>query len=292
MRDGRRARRMRYASTRAVDVRRDALRHALVGDGSEAAVVKLREAIEAYEMTEEEEAEAAREDDEDDDETVTFDDAMTGAMRRGGCGLKTRAYTAMDIVRAIPVMKCEESTAWMRRDETFPSARAFAPTKISIDDRGRDGGETSKTRVTVRNAMRSGMAMVEVPVVDDADETRRVMNVAISEASFKTASERLFELDDDALDALECVENDLQKRYDVVSETSATNVDAMRSTKIFKEFTTLFPSCRETVATDETSFTSPLAHLLSIAEDVSVCEKSVRFEMDPAVKGYLKNLIF
>jgi hypothetical protein len=78
---------MRYASTRAVDVRRDALRHALVGDGSEAAAVKLREAIEAYEMTEEEEEEeAASEDDEDDDETVTFDDAMTGAMRRGGCG--------------------------------------------------------------------------------------------------------------------------------------------------------------------------------------------------------------
>ena len=59
----------------------------------------------------------------------------------------------MDIVRAIPVMKCEETTAWMGRDETFPSVRAaFAPTKISIDDRGRDGGETSKTRVTVRNA--------------------------------------------------------------------------------------------------------------------------------------------
>ena len=281
MRDGRRARGMRYASTRAEDVRRDALRHALVGDGSEAAAVKLREAIEAYDMTE---AEEAREDDEDDDETVTFDDAMTGAMRWGGCGLKARAYTAMDIVRAIPVMKCEETTAWMGRDETFPSVRAaFAPTKISIDDRGRDGGET---RVTVKNARRSGMAMVEVPVVDDDDETRRAMHVAISEASFKTASERLFELDDDALDALECVENDLQKRYDVVSETSATNVDAMRSTKIFKEFTTLFPSCRETVATDETSFTSPLAHLLSIAEDVSVCEKSVRFEMDPAVKGY------
>ena len=67
---------MRYASTRAEDVRRDALRHALVGDGSEAAAVKLREAIEAYDMTE---AEEAREDDEDDDETVTFDDAMTGA---------------------------------------------------------------------------------------------------------------------------------------------------------------------------------------------------------------------
>ena len=292
MRDGRRARGMRYASTRAVDVRRDALRHAVVGDGSEAAAVKLREAIEAYEMTEEEEeAREDDEDDEDDDETVTFDDAMTGATRRGGCGSKARAYTAMDIVRAIPVMKCEETTAWMGRDETFPSARAFAPTKISIDDRGRDGGETD-TRVTVRNASRSGMAMVEVPVVDDDDETRRAMRVAISEASFKTASERLFELDDDALDALECVENDLQKRYDVVSETSATNVDAMRSTKIFKEFTTLFPSCRETVATDETSFTSPLAHLLSIAEDVSVCEKSVRFEMDPAVKGYLKNLVF
>ncbi len=96
--------------TRAVDVRRDALRHALVGDGSEAAAVKLREAIEAYDMTEEEEA---REDDEDDDETVTFDDTMTGAMRWGGCGLKARAYTAMDIVRAIPVMKCEETTAWM-----------------------------------------------------------------------------------------------------------------------------------------------------------------------------------
>ena len=119
---------MRYASTRAVDVRRDALRHALVGDGSEAAAVKLREAIEAYEMTEEEEE--AREDDEDDDETVTFDDAMTGAMRWGGCGLKARAYTAMDIVRAIPVMKCEETTAWMGRDETFPSVRAaFAPTR-------------------------------------------------------------------------------------------------------------------------------------------------------------------
>ena len=96
MRDGRRARGMRYASTRAVDVRRDALRHALAGDGSEAAAVKLREAIEAYEMTEEEEA--ASEDDEDDDETVTFDDAMTGAMRRGGCGSNARAYTAMDIV--------------------------------------------------------------------------------------------------------------------------------------------------------------------------------------------------
>ena len=50
-RDGRRARGMRYASTRAEDVRRDALRHALVGDGSEAAAVKLREAIEAYDMT-------------------------------------------------------------------------------------------------------------------------------------------------------------------------------------------------------------------------------------------------
>ena len=34
--------------------------------------------------------------------------------------------------------------------------------------------------MTVKNARRSGMAMVEVPVVDDDDETRRAMRVAIS----------------------------------------------------------------------------------------------------------------
>ena len=72
---------------------------------------------------------------------MTFDDAMTGAMRWGGCGLKARAYTAMDIVRAIPVMKCEETTAWMGRANVSERCAAFAPTKISIDDRGRDGGE-------------------------------------------------------------------------------------------------------------------------------------------------------
>ena len=88
--------------------------------------MKLREAIEAYDMTE---AEEAREDDEDDDETVTFDDAMTGAMRWGGCGLKARAYTAMDIVRAIPVMKCEE-----RRSRGWSSSNVSEVGGMSLPD--------------------------------------------------------------------------------------------------------------------------------------------------------------
>ena len=278
---------MRYASTRAVDVRCDASRHAGVGVEAEA----RREAIEAYEMTED----AVDADDEAAaDEEITFDDAMTGAMRGGGGGGNARAYTAMDIVRALPVMKCEESTAWMKEGREGRERRAaamFAPTKISIEDR-RDDGEISRGVTTVRHASRSGMEMMEVPVIDDADEMRSAVRAAISEASFKTASESLFELNDDALEVLECVENDLQKRYDIVSEMSATNLDVSPN-KIFKEFTTLFPSCRETFSTDENSFTSPLAHLLSIAEDVNVRENvSFHLEMDPDIKGYLKNLLF
>ena len=83
-------------------------------------------------------------------------------------------------------------------------AVASRPVKISVDH-GKKRGGIDKSLVVAMDSR--WMERMETPVIVDEDETRRALRRAIREASFSTNSEScLFRLNEDALEALDCVE--------------------------------------------------------------------------------------
>ena len=278
---------MRYAPIRPREIVAEALRR--VGDASEEA----RVAIEAYETSD-----AMGASDVESDGSVTFADVMTGAARAGRTG-KERAYTACDIIAAVPVVRCEEAMEWVEdarekrlRDARQTSTFAWtAPAKMRVVEPRLVGGR-GETKKSVKFTT-TRMQMMEVPTIEDEDETQKLIQSAIREASFATGSDSLFDLDDDALNALDCVENDLQKRYDIEREDVASRSGVSVADKL-QDFISLFPRLRETsfMIDDPSPMENPLAFALSLAKKVETLPCEYEMSMDPSLKDHLKNLLF
>ena len=209
----------------------------------------------------------------------------------------------MDIIAAVPVEKCVETMDWVETGRETRDERAMAfgavasrPVKISIDHGKKRGGIDKTLVVAMDSQSEKWMQRMETPVIVDEDETRRALRRAIREASFSTTSEScLFRLNEDALEALDCVENDLQKRYDVERESEGSK-EFESTTKVgkLKDFMSLFPRPLETsFAMDEPSLlASPVTFLLSMAKKIKVLPWENEIKIDSSCKEYLKNLLF
>jgi hypothetical protein len=229
--------------------------------------------------------------------SVTLDDVATGG---GRTKVRCASLTAMDIIAAVPVEKCVETMDWVETGRETRDERAMAfgavasrPVKISVDH-GKKRGGIDKSLVVAMDSR--WMERMETPVIVDEDETRRALRRAIREASFSTNSEScLFRLNEDALEALDCVENDLQKRYDVERESEGSK-EFESTTKVgkLKDFMSLFPRPLETsFAMDEPSLlASPVTFLLSMAKKIKVLPWENEIKIDSSCKEYLKNLLF
>lgn len=278
---------MRYVPMRPREVVAEALRH--VGDASEEA----RVAVEAYEVTDE-----AGASDVESDGSVTFADVMTGATRMGRKG-EERTYTACDIIAAVPVVRCDEAMEWVEdaREKRLRDARQTstfgltAPAKMRVVEPRLIGGR-AETKKSVK-FITSRMQMMEVPTIEDEDETQKLVRSAIREASFATGSDSLFDLDDEALNAIDCVENDLQKRYNIEREGEASRSAASVAGKL-KDFMSLFPWPRETsfVIDNPSPMENPFAFALSLAKKLETVPCEYEMSMDPSSKDHLKNLLF
>ena len=280
---------MRYVSVRTEDVRRDAMRH-LGARAVERATETLtndaqRRVSDGLTTTSEEGWDVG----ESEEDSVTFDDGMTGGRRRSEDG----GMTARDIIEAVPVVRCEETMGWTeearaRRDAGDAAYGTVKPMKIRVEDDG--GARVRLMEIETSNVQKPRMRAMEVPVIEDEDETRTRIRSAIRQASFETASETIFDLDEDALNALDCVENDLQKRYDV---ERSDEVPRETPSEKMKDFLSLFPRLRETAfALDGMSLLeTPLAFAMSLAKKVETLPWEGELKVDSSWKDYLKKLL-
>ena len=237
------------------------------------------------------------EDDEDEDETDgdattttnTVDaETMTGARRYPHDGATSGAFQAMDVIEALGLSEREESKAWTTRVEGGRGEET--PEKIELETNPR---LTDVKEEGIVRRETSLVPMMETPVQEYEGETEAMKRELILAASIGASdASKMFQLSESELNALDCVENDLQQRFDV-GQSQSMEEDAGKEAGKLVDYASLTPSTVEPMCifTPE-ELLSPLHLLLSMTEKIDERDISsdIFIESEDS-RMYLKNLL-
>lgn len=223
--------------------------------------------------------------DEDGDATTVNAETMTGTRRYPHDGATSGAFRAMDVIEALGLERREESTAWTRVEE---GRREEEPEKIDL--------ETNPRLYEKEDAVRhqtSLVPMMETPVQEYEGETEAMKRKLILAANIGASdASKMFQLSESELNALDCVENDLQQRFDVC-QSQPMEEDAEKEAGKLVDYSSLTPSTVEPMCifTPE-ELLSPLHLLLSMTEKIDEHDISSEIFIESEdSRMYLKNLL-
>lgn len=240
--------------------------------------------------------------DEDEDEDETDGDAtttttttttvnaetMTGARRYPHDGATSGAFQAMDVIEALGLSERDESKAWTTRVEGGRGEET--PEKIALETNPRLM-DVKEEGIVRRDT--SLVPMMETPVQEYEGETEAMKRELILAANIGASdASKMFQLSESELNALDCVENDLQQRFDV-GQSQSMEEDAGKEAGKLVDYASLTPSTVEPMCifTPE-ELLSPLHLLLSMTEKID--ERDISSEIfieSEDSRMYLKNLL-